>query len=202
MSKMSNNDNSEVGDIDYSHRGRVRSTDEYLQTGGILDGITSGAGDAYDTVAGAADHAAGSTDEATGRTLDELFSGDIGGAGGEVASGFGSATDELIGGTSDILGLSGGKDKEEGSSSSDSGRDTEDDSNDSQTNESTGYNRYGTPTTDSESGDDESNGSSTVPEYLGIDPMYLAAGATIITGIGLYTVTKGGRNRRGNRGDN
>lgn len=84
---MSNRDNDEVevGDIDYSHRRRVGGTRTGFQTGGIFDDIGGAVGGAYDAVAGAADWAAGSTDEAVARTFDDE-------PGGGIIDGFLSAT--------------------------------------------------------------------------------------------------------------
>lgn len=72
-----NNDEVEVGDVDWSHRRHTRNQDHPIQTAGIFSGVADFAGDAYDTVAGAADWAAGSTDEAVARTFDDEPGGGI-----------------------------------------------------------------------------------------------------------------------------
>ncbi len=61
--------------VSYSNRTHTRQGKGRIQTAGILGGIGDAAGDAYDTVAGVADHAVGSTDEWFGRTTSNLLGG-------------------------------------------------------------------------------------------------------------------------------
>jgi len=70
-------DKVEFGDFDYSHRNQRAQQRQMVQTGGIFSGITSAAGSAYDTVAGAGDFLSGSTDEAIARQFDDKQGGGV-----------------------------------------------------------------------------------------------------------------------------
>lgn len=168
-------DEVEVGDVDWSHRRHTRNRGRPIQTGGIFSGVSNFVGGAYDTVAGAADWAGGSTDEALGRTFDDE-------QGGGIIDGFLDATPFLNQAESTTR-----RQIEQGVIDAPEGWEDDQQNQQQQTQNSRDFERSGTPTTDGQNGQQNSDQSG---EGMGEDSMKTLAmvGGAIVAGG--YALTK------------